>query len=209
MLLEDSVDTWLSMLRQASDERTFISPAMSAKWATRLLTNRTIGPLLDGAKFEQYVHAHGYWSVWNEDELELQIGRLLMHHPDKGDPTMVLGILKRHVESENLAINDSLAPANARGNGLMFMTLVDLAQLLARQGSQEEARWVLDFGREHIPDYFKRRKVAIDTEAGDLYQRKAHSGEIAAGLADEKGNLKPRVGTTLLPGAQLIFSRPS
>lgn len=110
MVLEDSVDTWLSMLRQASDQRTYISPAMSAKWVTHLLCIRAVGPLLTGAKFEQYVHAHGYWSVWNERELHFQIAHLLMHHPDKGDPTLVLEILRRHVESGNQAIYDVLDP---------------------------------------------------------------------------------------------------
>lgn len=88
----------------------------------------------------------------------------------------------------------------------MFLTVVDAAQLLARQGSQEDAHWVLDFGREHIPDYFQKRKVECDL-SDDFVRRKAHKGEITAGLADEHGYLKLRAGSTLLPGARPVFNR--
>lgn len=32
LFLEDSVDTWLSIVRKAADQRVFISPAVSARW---------------------------------------------------------------------------------------------------------------------------------------------------------------------------------
>jgi len=205
MLLEDSVDTWLSLLRQASDQQTFISPAMSAKWMTQLLTTRSLGgPFLTSAKFEEYVRAHGYLSAWVKDELMFQVGRLLMHHPNKRDATMILEILRRHCESENRAVYDLLSPQNSRGNGLMFLTIVELAQLLAHQGSLIDAHWALDFGREHIPEFFQMRSVAKHAMGGDFYSRKAHSGEIAAGLADEQGNLK-QIDQTLLPNSRPVL----
>ena len=60
MMLEDSVDTWLLMLRQATVQHKYISPLMSANWVTRLLTTRSLGgPFLSSAKFEEYLRAHG------------------------------------------------------------------------------------------------------------------------------------------------------
>jgi hypothetical protein len=191
MLLEDSVNTWLSMVRQASTQQTYISPAMSAKWATQLLTTRSLGgPFLTSAKFEEFVRAHGSWSAWEEDMVVLQIGRLLMHHPGKRDATIMLDILRRHCDITNKTIDRLLAPTDPKGNGLMFLTIVELAQLLAHQGSLRDAHWVLDFGRHHIPDFFQMRKVAQHAIGGGSYLRKARRVEIAAGLADEQGNLK-------------------
>jgi hypothetical protein len=205
MLLEDSVDTWLSMVRQASNQRTYISPAMSAKWVSQLLTTRSLGgPFLTSAKFEEYVRAHGSWSAWDEDTVTFEQGRLLMHHPDKRNATIVLEILRRHCDRTNEAIYDLLSPTNPRGNGLMFLTIVELAQLLAHQGSLRDAHWVLDFGREHIPDFFQMRKVAQHAIGGDNYARKAYKSEVAKGLADEQGNLKED-DRNLLPNSRPVL----
>ena len=205
MLLEDSVDTWLSMVRQASNQRTYISPAMSAKWVSRLLTTRSLGgPFLTSAKFEEYVRAHGSWSAWDEDTMTFEKGRLLMHHPDKRNATIVLEILRRHCDRTNEAIYDLLIPTNPRGNGLMFLTIVELAQLLAHQGSLRDARWALDFVREHIPDFFQMRKVPQHAIGGDNYARKAYKSEVAKGLADEQGNLKED-DRNLLPNSRPVL----
>lgn len=74
------------------------------------------------------------------------IARLLMYHPDKPDTTVLLEILRRNCDSTNEAIHRLPAPENPKGNGVMFLTIVELAQLLARQGSLREAHWALDFG---------------------------------------------------------------
>lgn len=208
MLLEDSVNTWLSMVRQASAQQTYISPAMSAKWAAKLLTTRSLGgPFLASAKFEEFVRAHGKhgsWSAWEENMVMFQAGRLMMHHPEKRDATIMLDILRRHYDMTNETIYGLLAPTDPKGNRLMFLTIVELAQLLAHQGSLRDARWALDFGRHHIPDFFQMRKVAQHAIGGDLSMRKARRAEIAEGLADEQGYLK-QADRNLMPSSRPVM----
>jgi len=162
MTLEDSVDTWLLMLRQATVQQRYISPLMSANWVTRLLTTRSLGGLfLSSAKFEEYLRAHDSWSAREEDDLHFMVARLLMHHPDKPNTTMALEILRRHCESTNEALCRLLAPENPKGNGTMFLMIVELAQLLARQGSLREAHWALDFGRGSSLSSFRCARLGI------------------------------------------------
>jgi hypothetical protein len=132
------------------------------------------------------------------------IARLLMHHPDKPNTTMALEILRRHCESTNEAIYRLLAPENPKANGVMFLTIVELAQLLARQGSLREAHWALDFGRGYIPEFFQMHKVGNHAIGGDFINRKARISEINAGLADEHGNLK-QIDRALMPSSRPVL----
>ena len=83
MLLEDSVDTWLSVVRHLSEtvpeKRVFVSPAWSAKWATQRLTVEGSGPHLSSAKFDEFLCRTPFWLSWDSDDLDLHIARLLMH----------------------------------------------------------------------------------------------------------------------------------
>lgn len=78
----------------------------------------------------------------------------------------------------------------------MYGMLLDLARLLSRQGRTADAHWVLDFGRAYMPEQFRMRKSA-ESSPSAIYagpRRKATRAEIAAGFADEQGNLKKDAG---------------
>lgn len=216
MLLEDSVDTWLSVVRHLSEtvpeKRVFVSPAWSAKWATQRLTVEGSGPHLSSAKFDEFLCRTPFWLSWDSDDLDLHIARLLMHHPNGGDGTALLAILRRSGSSEKHALYQLLSPTHPDGNGLMYGMLLDLARLLNRQGRTADAHWVLDFGRAHMPEQFRMRKSAefsLSARDGGP-RRKATRAEIAAGFADEQGNLKNDIdflqrARHLLPNTKPIF----
>ena len=205
MLLEDSVDTWLSMLRQAEDQRVFISPGMSRKWIIQLLSTCHSKLVVTGTKFEEFVSAHGFWSALTRDEWTFEVACLSMYHPDKGDASRILDILRRHGYSPNKQVCKMLDSKNPKAHQKLFVVLIHAAQLLARGGSLGDARWILDFGRAHIPDSFRMRKYSSEIE--DDSQWKARRSEIAAGLADEHGNLKNSRDRMLLPEDKIVFIR--
>lgn len=105
---------------------------------------------MGSTKFEEYSRAHGSWPR-EEDDLHFMIAHLLMHRPDKPNATMILEILTRHCDSTNEAIYRLLASENNKGNGAMFLTIVDFAQLLTRQGTETTRPQVVLQLRRHGP----------------------------------------------------------
>ena len=134
------------------------------------------------------MRAHGSWSAREEDDLHFMIARPLMHHSDKPNA-------KRFT---------ALFPESPKANGVIFLTIVEPAQLLARQGSLRETHWALNFGRGNIPEFFQMRKVTDHAIGGEFVKRKARKSEINAGLADEQGNLK-QIDRILMPSPRPVL----
>jgi hypothetical protein len=213
LLLEDSVDTWQSLCRRASDQGSYISPALSAKWTNARLTVEGGERHLSSTKFDEFVHSIHFWLPHDQDEVAFKQAHLLLHHPDGADTSAFLDILKRN---ENATSCKLLAPTHEPGNRFMFSAIGQLARQLAQQGLLRDAHWALDFGREHMPELFSMRKVPpsrpYEGEGDYRYTRKATKTEIADGRADEHGRVKAslefwRETRNLRPDHKPVFGR--
>ena len=125
---------------------------------------------------------------------EFRTSRLHLFHPRNPNPEPAI-VLLRKVDGQKTRSADVRIImgqfGSAQGASMLFIFIIRLAQILNGQHRVQDARWVLDFGRKEMPDYFKPGgNPYSNVKPSDLppIRCKATSLEISRGvLVDDEG----------------------
>lgn len=86
----------------------------------------------------------------------------------------------------SLFMRDILRPKNSQSANATFFNIVQAAQALARADAHVYAKWVLDFGRRHLPHLFDQQPYSFTTrdKATSLwsFRKQATTSQIAQGV---------------------------
>jgi len=82
-----------------------------------------------------------------------------------------------------------LNPAGKDSSIMGWTLFIDTAQLLARKGRLDDAKWVLDLGRDMLPLMFQMKPLrgGWATKSNGMHRRLPTADEAAAVLVDSEG----------------------
>ena len=184
LLLEDSVQTYLSMKSRA-EGHVYISYALTAEWLFHLLAMRT-PPIVTATSHEKFTSLMAVWRKRSTCDLEFPQARLSMTHPLRPDPFPALHLMQKHVDLDwDRWVAAFISPAGKSSSAMGWLFFVTTAQLLAKKGSVDDAKWVLDLGRKSLPLKFQMTKFRGGSTTNR--RRLPTPEEAAAGLVDSEG----------------------
>lgn len=137
--------------------------------------------------FDTFRKSTPIWSKHDSFALEFTQARLSLHHPLRPDPPPALQLLKMHENPDwHSWLTKRFDPAGQGSSSLGWMFLVETAQLLARTGRLDDAKWVLDLGIDILPLRFQMKR-SKDGSTINANRRLPTPDEAAAGLVDSNG----------------------
>ncbi|KAK3722227.1 hypothetical protein LTR37_002660 [Vermiconidia calcicola] len=165
-VLEDPLETF-ERAEKLSERGVFINLRPLAAWiskAFRSEARRTV----DVSTFDRAVIATRCYAGTEEDG-DLQLARLMLKHPTKADGTMFRRFWERCASTDPKGpfIKDLLQSDSPGVKIVLYQNIVESAQQLHVNGRVQEARWVLDFGREARPDVIGERSHVPYLKAPD------------------------------------------
>lgn len=149
-------------------------------------------------------------------EREWQLGRLELYHSEPPNPDALVRLLKSDASSACVSplFEFIFDPSRYHSAMRVFMDLLRTAQLCEKSDRHADARWILDYAHDHMPELFSGRSAsdslkkrmlpgAVDDSA--IFRRKAYPGDLRRGLStDEHGNITSSQATQ---AAYLEFQR--
>jgi len=189
------MQTYLSTTQRCIG-RVYVSHSIAAIWLLQILVQNA-APSVEASSFDHFKKSMPLW-MKDRENVETMQAELACKHPLRPDPLPALRLLQKHVKlhySEWLMKRYDPAGKDSSARGWLFF--VQTAQLLAKSGSYDDAKWVLDLGRDSLPLRF-----SMDCFRGGssktTNRRLATSYEVALGMADVNGYLLPSKERTLL-----------
>ena len=196
LLLEASLSTYLSMTRRATGH-VYIPHSLPASWLFNLLAMNT-RPIVETSSFNYFRRLMPFWSKSDPRKLELNHARLPVKEY-RSDPLPALRLLRKHKDPDwHRWLASRFNPAGDDSSSLGFLFFIETAQLLARRGRLDDAKWVLDLGRDMLPLMFQMRRPSKGSRDGPpaVDKRLPTPDEAAAGLVDSEGYFLSMVNRT-------------
>ena len=184
LLLEESMQTYLSTTRRAVGH-VYISHLLPAGWLLTLLSLKT-RPTVEDTSFDYFRKLIPFWSKSDPRQMAFRQARLSVNHP-RPDPLPALRLFQKAKNPDwHRWLALCLNPAGKDSSIMEWTLFIDTAQLLARKGRLDDAKWVLDLGRDMLPLRFQ---MGRPSKAGltTTERRLATPEEAAAGLVDSEG----------------------
>ena len=180
LLLEESVQTYLSTTQRAATDQVYIPHSLSAGWLFDILAMKT-SPSVNGTSFDKFRGNMAFWMTTDPHQLEFAQARLSMEHPLHPDPLPALHFLQKHRNPHWASyLSSHLNPAGKNADFMGWKFLVTTAQLFAKEGKLDTAKWVLDLGKEILPLMFQMKSFKLGSTTN---QRQLPTpDEAAAGL---------------------------
>jgi len=185
LLLEESVQSYLSMSIRAQGQ-VYIPHSLAANWLYHLLSLK-IRPSVAATTHEQFWDMMTVWRTNNLHALEFAQARLSMTHPLRPDPFPALRLMQKHADSDwDTWVAQFVDPTRRDASAMGWLFFVMAAQLLAKEGNIDPAKWVLDLGRKSLPLKFQMSKFKGGSPS-NTRRRLPTQEEAAAGLVDSEG----------------------
>lgn len=184
LLLEASIQTYFSTARQALDH-VYLSHSVTASWLFNVLSLKT-RPVVKASSFDYFKGGVAFWARNEPRQLEFKLARLSLNHP-RPDPLPILQVLQKHKDPDwHRWLELQFNPAGRNSSVMGWILFVQTAQLLEERGRLDDAKWVLDLGRDMLPSRVQMMKPSEDgSDAAN--KRLPTSEEAAAGLVDSEG----------------------
>jgi hypothetical protein len=136
--------------------------------------------------FDYFKGGVAFWAIKEPRQLEFKLARLSLNHP-RPDPLPILQVLQKHKDPDwHRWLELRFNPAGRNSSIMGWVLFVQTAQLLEKRGRLDDAKWVLDLGRDMLPSRFQMMKPSEDG-SDDVNKRLPTSEEAAAGLVDSEG----------------------
>ncbi|KAK3661569.1 hypothetical protein LTR56_000057 [Elasticomyces elasticus] len=120
--------------------------------------------------YERFIQQTQLWKKEPSDSgLAISISSLFRPKPDL---SYALYFWKRAESQPDSFTRDLLSARRSVTQCMLFWHLTRLAQHLHRSGDRVNGRWVLDFGRKHVPAMFKMQPpTVVEDDAGQVIDR--------------------------------------
>lgn len=188
LLLEESIQTYLSTTRRAVGH-VYIPHKLSAGWLLKLLSYQT-RPMVKGESLDYFKRLMPCWCRNDPRNMELNQAKLALRHR-RPDPLPALQLLQKVKDPDwHRWLALTFNPAGRGSSFTAWLLFIEVAQLLARIGRLDDAKWVLDLGRDILPLRFQMEpwKGGSTTSSNAINRRLPTPYEAAAGLVDSEGN---------------------
>jgi hypothetical protein len=164
----------------------YISHSLTANWLCHLLSSKT-RPCVTATTHEKFRDMLTVWRTNDLHQLEFSQARLSMTHPLRPDPFPALHLMQKHADSDwDTWLARFVDPTRRDASAMGWFFFVMTAQLLAKEGNIDPAKWVLDLGRKSLPLKFQMTKFKGDSTS-NTKRRRPTQEEAAAGLVDSEG----------------------
>ena len=187
LLLEESIQTYLSTTRRAVGH-VYVSHVLPAGWLRNLLSLKT-RPTVEDTSLDYFRKLMPFWIKSDLRHLEFRQARLSVNHPQP-DPLPALRLFQKAKNPDwHRWLALCLNPAGKESSIMGWTLFIDTAQLLARKGRLDDAKWVLDLGRDMLPLMFQMKPLrgGWATKSNGMHRRLPNADEAAAGLVDSEG----------------------
>jgi hypothetical protein len=186
LLLEESMQTYLVTTRRAI-RHVYVSHSLPATWLLQILS-LTAATCVEGSSYDYFRSLMPFWQK-NQQDLDFKQAEMSFMHPTQPGPLPALLWLQKHANSDwDQQPTRHIDPAGRDSSARGWLFFVRTAQLLASSSRHEDAKWVLDIGRDSLPLRFAMRrprgKLSTTTP-----RRLATPDEVVAGMADINGYL--------------------
>ncbi|KAK5744801.1 hypothetical protein LTR17_001877 [Elasticomyces elasticus] len=119
--------------------------------------------------YKRFIQQTQLWKREPSDAgLVMSISSLFRPKPDL---SCALNFWKQAESQPDSFTRDLLSAQRSVTQYMLFWHLTRLAQHLHRSGDRVNARWVLDFGRNHVPAMFKMQPPKVVEDAGQVIEK--------------------------------------